>query len=358
MSLPTTMKALVGNQTNDGSLVKEVPVPKLNDGDVLVKVAYVSQNPTDWKHVATRTPPDGILGCDFSGTVVAVSGGEEKHRAHLKPGTRVAGVVHGGLFPDKGAFAEYVVTPADLVWVVPDSFSLSDASTFGIPFNTTVQALVHSQKAPWPPAKQNEWIFIYGGSTGVGFFATQIAKLQGYKVVTVASPRNHDLVKSYGADEVFDYKDADAVVANVLKVTGGGVSRALDTISEGNSQEITIKTFGPKGGQLNLLLPADPVAQSLRPDVNVVFLLAYTLFGLEFNFGERDQTFMLPAVKEDLEFHREAVSKTAALVENFGLKAPPVTIRGGLEDIPAGFQEMQEGKVSAKRLVYKVAGGN
>jgi NADPH:quinone reductase-like Zn-dependent oxidoreductase len=98
--------------------------------------------------------------------VVAVTGGEEKHRAHLKPGTRVAGVVHGGLFPDKGAFAEYVVTPADLVWVVPDSFSLSDASTFGIPFNTTVQALVHSQKAPWPPAKQNEWVSSLGTAEG------------------------------------------------------------------------------------------------------------------------------------------------------------------------------------------------
>ena len=32
----------------------------------------------------------------------------------------------------------------------------------------------------------------------------QLAKLSGYKVVTVASPRNHELVKSYGADAVFD----------------------------------------------------------------------------------------------------------------------------------------------------------
>jgi hypothetical protein len=30
-------------------------------------------------------------------------------------------------------------------------------------------------------------------------------------VVTTASPKNHDLVKSFGADAVFDYRDPDVV---------------------------------------------------------------------------------------------------------------------------------------------------
>jgi NADPH:quinone reductase-like Zn-dependent oxidoreductase len=50
------------------------------------------------------------------------------------------------------------------------------------------------------------WIFIYGGSTGVGQFAIQLAKLSGYKVVTVASPRNHEFLRSLGADAVFDVR--------------------------------------------------------------------------------------------------------------------------------------------------------
>jgi NADPH:quinone reductase-like Zn-dependent oxidoreductase len=45
---------------------------------------------------------------------------------------------------------------------------------------------------------------VYGGSTAVGMFAVQLAKLAGYKVVATASPKNFDLVKSYGADEVVD----------------------------------------------------------------------------------------------------------------------------------------------------------
>jgi NADPH:quinone reductase-like Zn-dependent oxidoreductase len=40
----------------------------------------------------------------------------------------------------------------------------------------------------------------------VGQFAVQLAHLSGYKVVTVASPRNHAFVKSLGADAVFDVR--------------------------------------------------------------------------------------------------------------------------------------------------------
>lgn len=36
------------------------------------------------------------------------------------------------------------------------------------------------------------------------FLIPQLAKLAGYKVIATASPKNFDLVKSYGADEVVD----------------------------------------------------------------------------------------------------------------------------------------------------------
>ena len=53
-----------------------------------------------------------------------------------------------------------------------------------------------------PPA--DAWFFIYGGSSSVGQYAIQLAKLSGYKVATVASPHNFKLVKDFGADVVFD----------------------------------------------------------------------------------------------------------------------------------------------------------
>lgn len=55
-----------------------------------------------------------------------------------------------------------------------------------------------------PPA--GAWFFVYGGSSSVGQYAIQLAKLSGYNVATVASPHNHQLVKNFGADVVFDVR--------------------------------------------------------------------------------------------------------------------------------------------------------
>lgn len=46
--VPKTMKALV-TQVGLTTKVEEVPVPEINDNEVLVKVVAVALNPTDWK---------------------------------------------------------------------------------------------------------------------------------------------------------------------------------------------------------------------------------------------------------------------------------------------------------------------
>ena len=81
-----------------------------------------------------------------------------------------------------------------------------------ISFNTAFQGLYGVRElgltqhfdSPPPKGAEETWVFIYGGSSGVGQFGIQLAKLSGYKVVTVASPRNHDLLRALGADAVFD----------------------------------------------------------------------------------------------------------------------------------------------------------
>ena len=54
-------------------------------------------------------------------------------------GDRVAGCVHGGTYPDRGAYAEYVKAESDLVWKVPDDMPLAEASSFGVPWLTVCQ---------------------------------------------------------------------------------------------------------------------------------------------------------------------------------------------------------------------------
>ena len=134
----------------------------------------------------------------------------------------------------RGAFSQYAKTFSDVVWEIPEGtlsfeqaaataspcdssfspFYLTSHPRFDITtsLNTAFQALYGAKElgltqrfdsAP-PKGTENTWVFIYGGSSGVGQFAIQLAKLSGYKVVTVASPRNHEFLKGLGADAVFD----------------------------------------------------------------------------------------------------------------------------------------------------------
>ena len=52
--IPQTMKALIV-QADKTAKVQEVPVPEIDEWEILVKVVAVAQNPTDWK-------------CKYSGT--------------------------------------------------------------------------------------------------------------------------------------------------------------------------------------------------------------------------------------------------------------------------------------------------
>ncbi len=69
-----------------------------------------------------------ICGCDWSGYVAQVG----KNVSNPSVGDHVAGFVQGGTYTDRGAYAEYVKTPAELVWKVPDqTLSHEEAATMG-----------------------------------------------------------------------------------------------------------------------------------------------------------------------------------------------------------------------------------
>ena len=132
--------------------MQEHPVPEVDDGDILVKTVAVAQNPTDWKCASCsslvnrlfllrhsvcssstvadsgRANIGSVSGCDWSGYVVKTG----KNVTSPRVGQHVAGFVMGSTFADSGAYAEYVRTPAELSWVVPDgTLSHEEAATMG-----------------------------------------------------------------------------------------------------------------------------------------------------------------------------------------------------------------------------------
>ncbi|SPO06433.1 related to toxD gene [Cephalotrichum gorgonifer] len=331
--------------------VTDVPKPTISADEILVKVTAVALNPTDFKHLDIISPPGSILGCDFAGEVVEVGANASKS---WKVGDRAAGVVHGGLYPDRGSFAEYLRTDWDLAWHVPSEVSDADATTFGVSATTAVLTLNLHLGLPWPgeappsPASSGEQIFIYGGSTSAGLFHIQIAKAAGYTVVTTASPHSHELVKSYGADAVFDYR-SPSVAEDIVK-EHPGISKAVDCYSEGKSTDICGEVLRNKGGKVVTLLPS---TGPKIPGVTYELVMAYTMMGRPFQWlapiGPKYE-----AKPDDRKGLARFYASLPGIVNAGTLRPIPVEVSdGGFEDILAGLNRLREKKVSGKKLVVK-----
>ncbi|TYJ54728.1 hypothetical protein B9479_004575 [Cryptococcus floricola] len=361
-SIPKTMKAWVQNESHWLD-IQEVPVPQPKDNQVLVKIQYASQNPSDWRHTSYLSVPGVIHGCDFAGTVVALG---SNLASPLKLGARVAGMVHGGYYEDEGAYAEYTLADSDMTWLVPEGLGLPEAATYGVGWFTAAQAMVQRQGKAFPAlgdtnvtgnpwASAHSFYIVYGGSSSVGLFGIQLAKILGYKVLATASPHSFPLVKSYGADVVLDYHNADEAIAEALKITDGGVELALDTISDGDSFRITVEMMGKKGKQLNTFLPLPDHVHELNPELKVEMTGVYTLLGKDFRFPALGTSQIYPADAEDRRFGVEVFQQTPVLYSKYGMKPNPVQITGGFEDVSKGLELLKNGKISGKKSVIKIA---
>jgi NADPH:quinone reductase-like Zn-dependent oxidoreductase len=176
------------------------PVPA--DDELLVKIQAAAVNPLDWHYMrgspyfmrlmsGLGAPTETRLGVDFAGTVEAVG----QHVTRFKPGDEVFGA-------RTGAFAEYVtVRESRAVTAKPANVTYEQAASVPIAAITALQALRDKGQLQY-----GQKVLINGASGGVGTFAVQIAKSFGAEVTGVCSTRNVDMVRSIGADHVFDYK--------------------------------------------------------------------------------------------------------------------------------------------------------
>lgn len=216
------------------------------------------------------------------------------------------------------------------------------------------QGLYQSLKLNLPndPLPTPQPILIYGGSTATGILGVQYAKLSGYRVITTASPRNFEYLKSLGADATIDYHSPTAV-DEIKKAAGAPLKLAWDCHSDENSARISAAALSAEGGDAKYrsLLPVqDELIQSVNPGVNNAYTLAYTAFGEPF-----DKYIHFPAVPKDFEFATTFWALTEELFRDGKLKAArPIVNRGGkgLEGVLVGLQELKEGKVSGGKLVY------
>ncbi|KAI0050795.1 dehydrogenase [Auriscalpium vulgare] len=343
---PLRQKAAVVGE-NGTAVLTEVNVPKVGPGQVLVKVVAAAQNPSDWKMAKELKAIGAVLGLDYAGVVEEVGADVPAGLRYI--GERVCGFVKGAEGPS-GAFSEYLVGSAKYAVIpIPAGWSFEDAAQIGVAGLTAVLALWEGNTGlptPLAPTTTPFPILVYGGSSAVGIYAIQFAKLAGLRVLATASSRNFDVLKDYGADEVFDYKDPE-VSQKIRAATGGKLRHAVDTISEGSSGAIIAAAFGEDGGHIGQILPYS----SPEENVTVKFVLGYRLLGEDFELP-----WPFKATPEYRE-HSEKIGKFLAQILALGKvkPMPKLILPKGLASVQEGFDYMTSGKVSAQKITYKIA---
>ncbi len=197
----------------------EAPVPQLGDGQVLVRVLYLSFDPTQRGWIEDRPsylPPVQI------GEVMRASGVgevvESKHASFAK------GDLVQGLF----GWQEYTVVPgvmlgAKLPTGVPPTWALG---VLGI---TGITAYFGMLEIGVP--KAGDTVVVSGAAGATGSVAGQIAKLQGARVVGIAGGASKCawLTKEAHFDAAIDYK-RDDVAAKLREFCPKGIDVYFDNV--------------------------------------------------------------------------------------------------------------------------------
>jgi len=230
---------------------------------VRVRVEWTASTPLDLHQgdggLLVKHPQ--VLGDGIAGTVVEV--GPDVKR--LKLNDKVFGFAFGS--QKEKAHQIYATVAENLCGVIPVRVTMQEAVTlpnnFVTAYHTTVTDLGLS--LPWPkpadftPLHAEDPILVWGGSSSVGQYELQILKYFGYRnLLTAASPKHHDLLKSYGATQVFDYNDPD-VTKSILASSRGSAEPSipfiLDCIGSQNGSLRPLARVAQAGAKVAVLLP-------------------------------------------------------------------------------------------------------
>jgi len=216
------MKAICVQRTGGPEVMEleEVPVPQPKPNEVVVKISVAGVNSLDgyFRDGRFRTPLPFIPGQEGAGVVTAV--GEQAKI--VKVGDRVAwsGVM--------GSYAEFTVSPGELLVPVPESISAEQAAA----------AMVHGLTAHYlvndaHKLKAGETALVHAAAGGVGLLLVQMARTLGARVIgTVSSEEKAQLAREAGADEVIVFTRQDFETEVKRLTSGKGVDVVYDGVGK------------------------------------------------------------------------------------------------------------------------------
>ncbi|HET6492803.1 MAG TPA: NAD(P)H-quinone oxidoreductase, partial [Burkholderiales bacterium] len=242
-NLPAMMNVIEMTAPGGPNVLKPArrPLPRVQPGEVLIKVAAAGVNGPDLMQRKGLYPaPAGasdLLGLEVSGEIVAC--GDKVQR--WKPGEHVTALTNGG------GYAEYCAAEAQHCLPIPKGIDLRDAAGLPETFFT-----VWSNLFMGVGLKAGETLLVHGGAGGIGTTAIQLGKAFGVKVIATDSPESRcQICRELGADRVVDYRHEDFVEV----VRGEGGANVILDIVGGPNIERNFKAAAHDGRIVQLAFP-------------------------------------------------------------------------------------------------------
>ncbi|EPA9110709.1 MAG: NAD(P)H-quinone oxidoreductase [Serratia liquefaciens] len=221
--LPSTMKAIEISQPGEPEVlvVAQRPLPSLQQGEILVKVAAAGVNRPDvLQRRGQYAPPPGasdIPGLEIAGVVVATGVDVQNYAV----GDSVCALIAGG------GYAEYCKVHESNALPVPKGFSLVEAAAIPETFFTVWVNVFQRGNL-----KAGETVLIHGGTSGIGTVATLLAKaFCAHVITTVGSEEKRQASLALGADVSINYRDEDFVEQTRHATNGKGADVIVDLIA-------------------------------------------------------------------------------------------------------------------------------
>ncbi len=195
----------------DQIIIESVDMPNSTDDQVLIKVIATTVNRTDCANLTAIpfimrfvlglfVPRKIILGTDFAGIIIS----KGKNVNSFEIGDKVFG------FNDIGSesHAEYITTTTENLFSIPKNidYKQAAASLEGAKYAFSFIHKVDIQKG------QN--VLINGATGGIGSALLQFVNQYDVKITATCDTKNIGLIKSLGANIVYDYTKEDFLNSN------------------------------------------------------------------------------------------------------------------------------------------------
>ncbi|PTB39766.1 hypothetical protein M441DRAFT_59774 [Trichoderma asperellum CBS 433.97] len=354
MAVPNTFRAAVVPSPGKQHIIVDRSLQPLQSGEVAIKVTSTSINPIDWKmrdHEVFITDYPAVLGSDAAGEIAAIG----PDVSNFSIGERVffQGII--GNY-DASTFQQYAKIDAALVAKTPDNISDDQASGIMLASLAVLTAYYdktgHGLPAPWDKGGDKigngAAMVIIGGSSSMGQYAIQLARLSGFsKIITNSSPAHKEYLQKLGATVVLD---REATADDFAATIGDNVPLdfILDTISAKSTRELSVGIV--------------KAVKSTKAAVTKIVVVLPEVLDFEKFDAEGESKVTFPRIiglgsTPSLRYLSEPFAKHLGGDDGYiarGLFEPnrPVIVPGGLASVEAALAKNKKG-VSGEKVVIR-----